>query len=167
MDLVRIGKFIAELRKELNLTQAQLADIIGVTNKTISRWETGTYLPPVEGLLQMSELFGVSMNELISGKRLSDKEYKKSAEENIAQVITESRFSLKDKIEFYKRKWLKEHIAIMILVGAVILGVLAIGVLSHNMILVGITPLLLALAHGWRNNRMMAYVENNAYSSTK
>ncbi len=74
MDLVCIGKFIAELRKEKGLTQEQL----GVTNKTILRWETGTYLPPADALLAMSKMFEVSINELLNGKRLTEEEYKKS-----------------------------------------------------------------------------------------
>jgi len=48
MDLIGIGKFIAELRKEQKLTQEQLGEKIGVTNKTISRWENGNYLPPAD-----------------------------------------------------------------------------------------------------------------------
>ena len=48
MDMVKIGKFLAELRKGHNLTQEELGEKLGVTNKTISRWETGTYMPPVE-----------------------------------------------------------------------------------------------------------------------
>ncbi len=57
MDLIKIGSFIADLRKEQGLTQEQLGEKIGVTNKTVSRWETGTYLPPAEALVAMSDLF--------------------------------------------------------------------------------------------------------------
>ena len=71
MDLVKIGKFIAELRKEYKLTQEQLGEKIGVTNKTVSRWENGNYLPPVDILLAISQLFNVSINEILCGKRLS------------------------------------------------------------------------------------------------
>ena len=113
MDLVQIGKFIAQLRKEHELSQEKLGEIIGVTNKTISRWETGTYLPPAEMLLSMSKLFDVSINELLSGKRLTQEEYKVAAEENLRQVVKASSFTLKEKIVFYKKKWLKEHIAAM------------------------------------------------------
>ena len=70
MDLVQIGKFIAQLRKEHGFSQEKLGEMLGVTNKTISRWETGTYLPSAEMLLSMSKLFDVSINELLSGKRL-------------------------------------------------------------------------------------------------
>ena len=97
VDLLQIGKFIAQLRKEHELSQEKLGAIIGVTNKTISRWETGTYLPPAEMLLSMSELFDVSINELLSGKRLTQEEYKVAAEENLKQVVKASRFTLKER----------------------------------------------------------------------
>ena len=58
----KIGSFLAELRKEKNLTQDELGEQIGVTNKTISRWENGNYLPPVEMLLILSKLYDVGIN---------------------------------------------------------------------------------------------------------
>ena len=166
MDLINIGKFIAELRKEKGLTQEQLGKKIGVTNKTVSRWETGVYLPPADALLALGELFNVSVNEILSGKQLNDTEYKAVAEENLAQVIKASSFLLKDKIEFFKKKWLKEHIAIMVIIGICIIAVLIAGIVVKNIILVSITPMLILVAHAWRNNTMMAYVERNAYDGT-
>ena len=163
MDMIKTGKFIAELRKEHGLTQEQLGEKIGVTNKTISRWETGNYLPPVDALMTMSELFSVSINEILSGRKLSDKEYKDAAEENLVQSIKTSSFGLKDKIEFFKKKWLKEHIAIMVFIGICILAIFIVGFVIKSRIFVSITPLLIAIAHAWRNNTMMAYVENKAY----
>ena len=107
MNLVQIGKFIAELRKEQELTQEQLGEKIGVTNKTVSRWENGNYLPPADILLTMSRLFNVSVNEILSGKRLLAEEYKEAAETNLVQTLKASSFSLKERIDFYKVKWLK------------------------------------------------------------
>lgn len=166
MDLIKIGNFIAELRKKQKLTQEQLGEQLGVTNKTVSRWETGTYLPPAEALLAMSELFGVSINELLSGKRLSEAEYKAAAEENLKQTVRTSSFTLKDRIDFYKSKWLKEHRTIMILIGIGIVGVLLVGIILKNAWLIGTTFILLLLAHAWRNNTMMAYVEDNAFDGS-
>ena len=137
-----------------------------MTNKTVSRWETGVYLPPADALLALGELFNVSVNEILSGKRLNDTEYKAVAEENLAQVIKASSFLLKDKIEFFKKKWLKEHIAIMVFIGICIIAVLIAGIMAKNIILVSITPMLILVAHAWRNNTMMAYVERNAYDGT-
>lgn len=166
MNLVQIGKFIAELRKELKLTQDQFGEKIGVTNKTVSRWETGIYLPPADALLAMSQLFDISINEILSGRRLSEKEYKEAAEENITQTLKASSFSLKEKIDFYKTKWLKEHIAIMVIIGICIIGVVLFGIISKQIGFIGIAGLMLLLAHGWRNNTMMSYVEKNAYNGT-
>lgn len=83
MDMQKIGVFLANLRKEKNLTQDELGEKIGVTNKTVSRWENGNYLPPVEILQMLSKLYDVSINELLSGERLSDENYRHNAEEYI------------------------------------------------------------------------------------
>ena len=163
MDLVKIGKFIAELRKEQKLTQEQFGGKIGVTNKTVSRWENGNYLPPADALLAMSKLFDVSVNEILSGKRLSAQEYKEAAETNLANTLKSSSFTLKEKIEFYKVKWLKEHIAIMIFVGVCIIGIMIAGIIDEQGRLIALAGLLIPIAHGWRNNAMMTYVERNAY----
>ena len=59
MDTIKIGNFLAELRKEQGLTQEALGEKIGVTNKTVSRWENGNYLPPVEMLQELSKLYNI------------------------------------------------------------------------------------------------------------
>lgn len=87
MDSIVIGNFLAELRKANNMTQEQLGDKLGVTNKTISRWETGKYMPPVDILKDLSELYGISINEILCGRRLEEAEYKTSAEGNISTVL--------------------------------------------------------------------------------
>lgn len=163
MDLIQTGKFIAALRKEQGLTQEQLGEKIGVTNKTVSRWETGTYLPPADVLLIMSELFGVSINELLSGKRLTNEEYRQAAEENLIDTVQASSFDLKDRILFYKKKWLKDHAAIMIFIGICIVGIFAAGSFTAHISIVYLSLLLLILAHCWRNNSMMTYIEKNAF----
>ena len=166
MELTQIGKFIAELRKEHGFTQEQLGDKIGVTNKTISRWETGMYLPPADALLTISELFDVSINEILSGKKLSKDEYREAAEENLRQTIKASSFSLKEKIDYFKKKWLKEHIALMVLWGICIIGVFITGIILSKPLLVSGSVILLVLGHGWRNNTMMTYVEQNAFDGS-
>lgn len=166
MDLVQIGKFIASLRKEQGFTQEQFGEIMGVTNKTVSRWETGTYLPPAEALLTMSEVFDISINEILSGRRLSKEEYQAAAEENLRQTVRASSFSLKEKMAFYKKKWLKEHTAVMCCWGAGILGIWIAGMILKHYILISMAMLLLVLGHGWRNNTMMAYVERHAFDGT-
>ena len=90
MDMQKIGSFLAELRKEKNLTQDELGAQIGVTNKTRSRWETGNYLPPVEMLQTLGDNFGVSINEILNGERISDGNYKDISEQNIKSALTKS-----------------------------------------------------------------------------
>lgn len=91
MDMQKVGTFLAELRKERNLTQDELGEQIGVTNKTVSRWENGNYLPPAEMLQILSELYGVSINELLAGGRLDEKHYKERAEEYIVTDLMKKR----------------------------------------------------------------------------
>lgn len=166
MEMVSIGKFIASLRKEKDLTQEQLGEKLGVTNKTVSRWETGTYLPPAEMLLSMSELFSVSINEILSGRRLSDEEYKKSAEENLRQTVAASSFEVKERLEYFKKKWLREHIAPMIIMGIIVIAVLAAGFAVKNSLVGYLAVLLAVVFHGYRHNAMMSYAEARAYDGT-
>ena len=81
MDQVKIGKFIAQCRNEKNITQEELGEKLGVTNKTISRWENGHYLPDIEMMQLLSKEFSISINELISGEKINDLDYKEKAEE--------------------------------------------------------------------------------------
>ncbi|MBE6613873.1 MAG: helix-turn-helix transcriptional regulator [Ruminococcaceae bacterium] len=166
MDLVQIGKFIAQLRKEHEFSQEKLGEILGVTNKTISRWETGTYLPPSEMLLSMSNLFCVTIDELLDGKRRTQDDYKVAAEENLRQGVNVSSFTLQEKVAFFKKKWLKEHIAAMSCWGIGIIAVLVVSIIFRLPILAAAAMLLLLLGHAWRNNTMMAYVERNAFDGT-
>ena len=163
MDLIKIGKFIAELRKEQGLSQTQLGEKIGVTNKTVSRWETGTYLPPADMLLSLSESFGVSINEILCGKRLKDEEYKAEAEKNLKNSV-ESIFTYKEKLEFFKKKWLCDHIAILCFIGAVIVGIFLLGFIIKQYILIAISSVIFVVCHAWRNNAMMSYAEEKAFA---
>lgn len=89
MDTKMIGSFLKELRKENNMTQEQLGERIGVTNKTVSRWETGNYMPPVESLILLSDIYGISINEILAGKRVEMDELKQVADENMTKVLGE------------------------------------------------------------------------------
>lgn len=98
MDMQRIGSFLTELRKAKQLTQDELGEKLGVTNKTVSRWENGNYLPPVEMLQILSEFYEVSMNELLSGKRLNSECYKESAEEYIVADLMKKHKDAKKRL---------------------------------------------------------------------
>ena len=76
MNQEMIGKFLAEERKNKEYTQKQMADILNVSDKTISKWETGKSLPDLEMMSQLCQIFDISINELLSGERISTEEKK-------------------------------------------------------------------------------------------
>ena len=89
MDQFKIGKFIAEMRKEQSYTQRQLADILGISDKTISKWETGNGLPEVSLMMPLCNALKINVNELLSGECLTASEYKEKAEENMKNLMKE------------------------------------------------------------------------------
>lgn len=82
MNQEKIGKFIAELRKEKNMTQEQLAERLGVSNKSISRWENGVTMPDYSLLNDICGLLDININELMSGEKIEKENYITKAEEN-------------------------------------------------------------------------------------
>ena len=110
MDMTKMGTFLQTLRKEQGLTQEHLGEKLHISSKTISRWETGTYMVPVDMLLALSELYGVSMNELVAGERLTPEELPAKAEENLAAVMKENAaFHLEERKDYWQQKWLSDH----------------------------------------------------------
>ena len=89
MDQKKTGAFIAQMRKEKGLTQAELADLLLISDKTVSKWETGKGLPEVSLMLPLCETLGISVNELLTGAKLSPAEYQKNAEANIVKLVGE------------------------------------------------------------------------------
>lgn len=167
MDQIKTGKFIATLRKEKELTQEQLGEKLGVTNKTISRWENGNYMPDVEMLSLLSKEFDVSINELISGERFLEEDFKKAADNNLVMALNNSIFTLKERIAFFKKKWLREHIATIVLCIVVWIGIMLRVAPNNSYALLGaIGSILAILFYVVLYNRMMIYVENNAYRTT-
>ena len=165
MDMVKMGSFLAELRKEHGMTQAELGEKLGVTNKTVSRWETGSYMPPVEMLEELSTLYGLTINELLEGRKLTTEEYKEAAETNIKETLKASTFDLKEKQEFFKKKWRKDHLfTIVICIIAWVVLMTALRLQGVEISLCGpIGGLLVALYYVVLNNRMMVYVEDHLY----
>lgn len=90
MNQTMTGQFIKAMRKECGLTQRELAERLNISEKTVSKWETGNGLPDAALMLPLSKELGISVNELLSGERLNEKQYIEHAEENFA-------FLLKDK----------------------------------------------------------------------
>lgn len=87
MNQIQIGKFIADRRKKFNMTQSELAEKIGITNRAVSKWETGKSIPDVSIMLELCEILDISVNELLCGKQLNEKEEQKEAEENTLTML--------------------------------------------------------------------------------
>ena len=168
MDTVKTGKFIARLRAEKGLTQQQLGDICGATNKTVSRWETGCYMPPIEVMEILSREFGVSINEIVAGRRLSESDFKSQAEQNLAEAIAEpGAFGLSERIAYFRKKWLSDHI--FDIVAALI--ILAAAGAAAWFLIRPLCPAIVAIVfiaeYCVLNNRMSAYVEQKAFGERK
>ncbi len=93
MDQKKTGAFIARCRKEKNLTQMQLAELLGITSQAVSKWENGRGMPDVSLLQPLCDVLGISLNELFSGEHISAEEYKGKAEENISRLFKEKQIA--------------------------------------------------------------------------
>ena len=90
MDQIRIGKFIAQSRKLKDLTQRQLADALSISDKTISKWECGKGLPEVSLMLPLCAALEITVNDLLSGERVSSTDYQEKAEGNMINLMKEN-----------------------------------------------------------------------------
>lgn len=90
MEPTRIGRFIAERRKALGLTQRQLAEQLSVSDKAVSKWETGRGLPDVLLMPSLCAALGITVNDLLSGERVGEGDYRKKAEENMMELMREN-----------------------------------------------------------------------------
>lgn len=86
MDQLKIGKFIASCRKNKKLTQAQLAEKLNITDRAISKWETGNGMPDSSIMLDLCNELGITVNELLTGEVIDMKDYNKKAEENLLDM---------------------------------------------------------------------------------
>lgn len=164
MDQIKIGKFIAQLRHEKNLTQEALGKKLGVTNKTISRWENGNYMPNIEMLQMLSKEFNVDINELLCGERIKEEDYHKKAEENLVAALENKVFSLEEKYDFWKKKWLKEHT--FDIVFYIILFIVAYFITYYiNNLIASILVNIMGIGKLLRlRNEMAGYIEGKIYN---
>ncbi len=162
MNQEKIGKFIAENRKGNHLTQEALAFKLGVSKNAVSKWERGLNLPDASIMSELCKILGITLNELFNGEKIPDSKYKEVADSNLLSALENSAFTIKDKIDYFKKKWQKEHFLELMLVMIIIVFFIIYGFIKDNglqylfMILGFISSII-------ENNRMMAYVESNAY----
>ena len=90
MDLVKIGKYIASKRKSLGMTQKQLAEKLGMSDKSVSKWERGVCLPDVSVYKELCSILGISLNEFLAGEDIAQENIIQKSETNIIEVIRDN-----------------------------------------------------------------------------
>lgn len=121
MDLIKIGKYIAGKRKALGMTQRQLAEQLGMSDKSVSKWERGVCLPDVSLYSELCKILGISMNEFLAGEDIAREDIIQKSEENIIGVATESK---------QKQKRLRLILCLALVVS--ILALSAVGVILYR-----------------------------------
>lgn len=162
MDQEKIGKLIAECRKEKKITQVELANKLGVTDKSVSKWENGKCLPDVSLYKGLCNILGMTLNEFFIGERIKEEKFKEQADENLFNAIENSSFTLKEKIKYFGDKWDKEHFFELAIVMIIIVVFIIYGFIKDNGI--QFIFMIIGFTYGiWENNRKKAYIERNAY----
>lgn len=121
MDLIKIGKYIAGKRKELGMTQKELGEKLGMSDKSVSKWEQGICLPDVSLFQDLCLILGISLNELFTGEDIVKDKFVEKAEENLLQISTDT-----------KRQKKKFKFIIGILLLFVVLSITIAGILLWN-----------------------------------
>ena len=144
MDQVRIGQFIAECRKKKDLTQAQLAERLGITDRAVSKWENGRSMPDSSIMLALCKELEISVNDLLCGEVVSMENYNKELENKLLEVVKE-----KEKAD---KNLLSLEIVVGVMCAAILLGLTAFASflqleewLRVVLILIGLVPFLVCL----------------------
>lgn len=158
MDQVKIGKFIADRRKRANLTQMQLAEKLGITDRAISKWETGKALPDSSIMLELCDLLGITVNDLLSGEVIVVDNYNKEMENNLLELVKQ-----KEKTD----KWL---LSLEVVIGVICVAIMLVLILIASLapmedwlritlIVIGMLPLLIACPFLLRIEQVAGYYE--------
>jgi transcriptional regulator with XRE-family HTH domain/DNA-directed RNA polymerase subunit RPC12/RpoP len=143
MDQIRIGKFIAECRKKKNLTQMELAEKMNITDRAVSKWENGKSMPDSSIMLDLCNILGISVNELLMGEMIEMKEYDKKTEELLVELAKQD--ELKNR-KLMTSMWTILITSVVFYLGIILLAVntLEEGVLLGTIICVSTMILLIA-----------------------
>lgn len=116
MDLIKIGQYIAGKRKTLGLTQKQLAEKLGVSDKSVSKWERGVCLPDVSLYAELCAVLGIGINEFLSGEDISEDDLPRRAEENILQTAADG------KRRQMRLKWIAGALLVIVIAALSVIG---------------------------------------------
>lgn len=158
MDQIKIGRFISERRKNINITQSELAEKLGITDRAISKWENGICLPDVGTMPELCNILDISINDLFSGKIVDMKDSEKKLEENLIEMTR-----LKEKKD---KELLTLEIVIVVLVSLEMLVLIMLASflempnsLRIVLILLGIIPFVIGVCFAIKIEQIAGYYE--------
>ena len=158
MDQAKIGRFIAERRKEANLTQMQLAEKLNITNRAVSKWETGKSMPDTSIMLDLCNVLKISVNDLLSGEVVTMENYNKKLEQNLLEMVKQK--------EDADKRLLSLEIFVGVLVTVILLSMVFTAAfvpmadwLRIFLIVIGIIPFAIGVSYAIRIEQMAGYYE--------
>ncbi|MGN1120564.1 MAG: helix-turn-helix domain-containing protein [Oscillospiraceae bacterium] len=165
MQLKKIGSFIAALRREKGMTQQELAALLYVSPKTVSRWENGNYAPPLDVVVRLSEIFGVTSDELLAGERAEARPEPLPQSEHAKKIppAGSDSFSLNERRKYFEEKWLCDHRFEPIAAAVVFSAAVILGLALHMAWIIAFGLAALSLWSLIFRNRMMSYIERSAF----
>ena len=158
MNQVKIGKFIAQCRKGKNMTQAELAERLNITDRAISKWETGKGMPDSSIMIDLCRELNISVNELLSGELIEMKEYNNKSEQLLLKMKQE-----KEKMD---KEFLNMEIFIGLLVSIILITCVFIAsfvkmpdLLRIGLIIIGLIPFIIGVGYAIRIEQVAGYYE--------
>ena len=158
MDQVKIGKFIAECRKKANLTQMQLAEKLNITDRAVSKWETGKAMPDTSIMLELCDVLGISVNDLLCGEVVSMENYNKKLESNLLEMAKQK--------EAADKRLLALEIFIGVLVSVLLFAMIMLAAfvemadwLKVVLIVGGIVPFAIGITYALRIEQVAGYYQ--------
>ena len=121
MDQVKIGKFIAMRRKKVDLTQAQLAEKLDITDRAVSKWETGRALPDSSIMLSLCDILKITVNDLLFGEVITMEQYNENVEKNLMELVKQKEESDKHLL---KLEWVIGILSMIVLFVPIFIGAL-------------------------------------------
>ena len=123
MNLIKIGKFIADCRKSKNITQEQLAEKLFITDRAVSKWERGLSLPDADKMLDLCNILGINVNELLIGEKVEMKDYEKKTEELLIEMAKQEERMNKKSI---MNMWIISITAILFYIGIIMISAMTL-----------------------------------------
>lgn len=158
MDQVKIGKFIAERRKRANLTQMQLAEKLNITNRVVSKWETGKAMPDTSIMLDLCDALEISVNDLLSGEVVSVENYNKKLEQNLIEMVQQKEAA--DKRLLSLEIFIGISVTVMLLCLVFVASfVPMVDWLKVVLILIGLITFIVGASYGLKIEQVAGYYE--------